>query len=172
MIHRHFWHVSDNDRAQHKHPPSPCACSYFSDCERMLGEVPPHTVLESRSGDGWLASAETRELWAAAYPTAQCDVAPLTEPAAAAAAMEASLRAVHADWKERAAAAAAGMYDVAAAAARQAVFHYQVSLPHFSHADFAQRGIARCDWLRADLAMRLFCKCGSKQTTLVWLTGT
>ena len=119
-------------------------CRYFADCARLIGEVPQHKVLDVRSGGGWQASAETRQLWASAYPNAPCDALPLTDPAATTRAMQASLHAVHSDWQARVEAAMRGTYDIAAAAARQAAFHYQVSLPHFSQPEFVQRSVARC----------------------------
>lgn len=117
---------------------------YFADCERLLGVVPHHTVLDVCGSRSWEASEETRGLWSSAYPGAPCDIIALRDPAAAAAAMRASLDAVHGDWEARAVAAEDAMYDVAAAGARQAVFHYQVSLPHYAQQYFRERGICRC----------------------------
>ena len=55
------------------------------------------------------------------------------------------LAAVNADWAtEEAVPASTLSYDIAAAAQRQAVFFYQVSLPHYQDPQFLKTALERC----------------------------
>lgn len=117
-------------------------CRYFLDCDALIGTVPKHGA--GVSGYSLAEGSHTaKAAWAAAYPSAAFEVLHI-EPADTVAAARASLAAVTPAWGtappplrlKRA-------YDVAAAAQRQVVFHYQLALPHYRERAFLETAVER-----------------------------
>ena len=132
-------------------------CRFYSDCQRILGDdnIPTcaelqfeplrddPTIYRCKSGKHNSSQATSvEELWRAAYPGAAFHI-PLASPQTAAKAMQDSLTCVDASWAHSLPESRL-KYDIVAAAMRQAVFFYQVSLPHYTDDTFLQRACERC----------------------------
>ena len=164
-------------------------CRFYSDCQHILGDgnIPTcaelqfepsaddPTIYHCTPGKHDISQATSvEELWRATYPGAAFHI-PLASPQSASKAMQNSLTCVDASWAHSPPESRL-KYDIVAAAMRQAVFFYQVSLPHYTGDTFLQRACERCASIAVSpscppQALRCYLHCFVRRVRHSWMSS-
>lgn len=96
--------------------------SYSEDCDRIVGKLVNHALYSEQARQ--IKLQKSRELWTKAYPNEPFEIPPNSDEPCP-------------EYKSQLS------YDIVAAAARQRVFLYQVSLPHYTDYRFLKQAIVR-----------------------------
>ena len=103
---------------------------YEKDCMRIVNTVPDHRLMSPNSREA--AMERAREIWSEKYKSEPFDI-PLDKDTSS----SATCNGFHEPYQKKSA------YDIESAAARQRMFYYQVSLPHYRDGQFLRNAILR-----------------------------